>query len=112
QGLRVVVAESGAPGGTCVNLGCIPKKLLAYGARHRDEFAHAAGYGWQVAEPHLDWPALRGAVQGEVQRLSGIYVRLLEQAGAELVRGHARLVSPEVVAVDQRRWRARNILLA
>lgn len=112
QGLKVVVAEAAELGGTCVNLGCIPKKLLAYAARYRDEFSGAAGYGWSVAEPTLDWPTLRDAKQGEVRRLNGIYQRLLDEAGAEVIRGHARLAGPDVVAVGERRWRARNILLA
>src|SRR5690625_6425793 len=99
QGLKVVVAEAAELGGTCVNLGCIPKKLLAYAARYRDEFSGAAGYGWSVAEPTLDWPTLRDAKQGEVRRLNGIYQRLLDEAGAEVIRGHARLPGPDVVAV-------------
>src|SRR5690625_7505462 len=67
QGLKVVVDEAAELGGTCVNLGCIPKKMLAYAARYRDEFCGAAGYVLSVVEPRLGWPTLLDANQGEVR---------------------------------------------
>ncbi len=112
RGARVVVAEHAALGGTCVNVGCIPKKLLHYAAEHRWHFRAAAHYGWRLDEPRLDWPALRDSVAAEVARLNGIYARLLAEAGVELASGSARLEGGHAVRVGERRWRAEHILIA
>jgi glutathione reductase (NADPH) len=116
-GARVAVAESGALGGTCVNVGCIPKKLYSYAAHYAEAFEQAKGYGWMVAEhPSLDWNALKANRAQEITLLNGIYDRLLDAAGAKLIRGWARLVDAHTVAVNtlegEQCFTAKNILIA
>jgi glutathione reductase (NADPH) len=112
RGVRVAVAESGALGGTCVNLGCIPKKLYSYAAHFGEGFEQAAGFGWQVAPPRFDWGALKANRATEISRLNGIHERLLVEAGATLLRGRARLLGAGGVEVNGVRHRARHILVA
>ena len=76
RGARVVLAEAAALGGTCVNLGCIPKKLYSYAAHFADDFADAAGFGWEVGTPQLDWARLKARRAAEISRLNGVYERL------------------------------------
>ncbi len=116
-GARVAVVERGALGGTCVNLGCIPKKLFSYAAHFHQEFRDARGFGWDVDEPRFDWPRLRDNKTREIERLNGIYDRLLQNAGVTLVRGSARLEDPHSLRVElngggEQRISARHILLA
>ena len=73
HGARVAVAEENRLGGTCVIRGCVPKKLLVYASRFRDEFEDAAGFGWSVAEPTFDWPTLIANKDEEIARLEGVY---------------------------------------
>lgn len=112
-GKRVAVAERGALGGTCVNVGCVPKKLFVYGAHYQEDFEDAAGYGWNLeGRARFDWATLRDNKTCEIERLNGIYQRLLENAGVELVRGHARLLDCHTVAVEGREYSAETILIA
>lgn len=111
-GARVAVAESRYLGGTCVNVGCVPKKLFMYGAQFRDEFSAAAGFGWQVGQTQFDWPTLRDNKTKEIERLNGIYQNLLENAGVTIHGGHARLLDPHKVEVNGQTFSARYILLA
>jgi glutathione reductase (NADPH) len=112
HGARVAVAESDKLGGTCVNVGCVPKKLLVYGSHFASELEDAAGYGWDIDGVRFDWETLIAHKDAEVARLNGIYLRLLEQAGCELIRGRARLVDRHTVEVDGRRYTSRYILVA
>ena len=111
-GARVAVAEERYLGGTCVNVGCIPKKLLSYAAHYGEDFADAAGYGWRVPAPAFDWPALLAGKDREIERLNGVYERLLSGAGVTLLRGRATLVDAHTVEVDGRSVSARYILVA
>lgn len=111
-GARVAIAEHGRIGGTCVNVGCIPKKLFVYAGSCSEEFRDARGYGWDVGSPVFDWEALRTAVDRELLRLNGIYRELLQCSGVELIEGRALLLDPHTVAVGARSWRARHILVA
>ena len=112
-GARVAVAEEGRLGGTCVNVGCIPKKLLVYGSHFHQDFEDAAmGYGWTVGESSFDWPTLIANKDREIERLNGIYARLLDQAGVTHIEGRARLVDPHTVAVGDQRYTAQHILVA
>lgn len=72
-GARVAIAESRYLGGTCVNVGCVPKKLLVYGAHFEEEIRQAKGYGWSCGEPQFDWSTLIENKNREIQRLNGIY---------------------------------------
>ncbi len=114
-GAKVVVAEEYRVGGTCVIRGCIPKKLMAQAAHFADDFSDAAGFGWTLeTRPRFDWPRLREAIAGEVDRLNGLYRRTLADAGVSIVDGRARLVGPqevEIVGTGQR-LRAETILIA
>ena len=112
HGARVGVAEERYLGGTCVNVGCIPKKLLVYAAAYADDFVDAAGFGWCVGERRADWAKLIARKDREIERLNGVYRSLLEGAGARLFDGHAVLVDAHTVAVDGRRYTAETILIA
>jgi glutathione reductase (NADPH) len=113
RGLRVAIAESGALGGTCVNVGCIPKKLYSFAAHYADAFEEAHGFGWALgATPALDWSALKRNRAVEIARLNDVYGRLLANAGATLVEGRARVVAPDAVTVGERTWGCAHILVA
>ncbi len=111
-GARVAVAEERYLGGTCVNVGCIPKKLFVYASHFRHDFEDAAGYGWSLGERRFDWKRLIENKDREIERLNGVYRRLLREAGVELIEGRARLVDPHTVAVGERRFTAEHVLIA
>jgi len=111
-GARVAVAESRYLGGTCVNVGCVPKKLLVYGAHFAEDFEQAAGFGWNLGEADFDWPTLIANKNREIQRLNGIYRNLLVGSGVSLLEGHARILDPHCVEVNGQRYSARHILIA
>ncbi|WP_296267589.1 glutathione-disulfide reductase [Pseudomonas sp. UBA6562] len=111
-GAKVAVAESRYLGGTCVNVGCVPKKLLVYGAHVADELEQAAGYGWSLEEGHFDWGTLISNKNREIERLNGIYHKLLVDSGVTLLQGHARLTGAHDVEVDGQRYSAERILIA
>jgi glutathione reductase (NADPH) len=116
RGARVIVAECAALGGTCVNVGCIPKKLYSHAAEYGDHFRDAAGFGWNVGPTSLDWQRLKKNRAQEIQRLNGVYEHLLRSAGVEVLRGWATLCGAHAVQVAMvdgpRRIRARHILVA
>lgn len=100
RGARVALAECARMGGTCVNVGCIPKKLYSYAAHFGEGFADARGYGWRLpAAPVLDWDALKAARAKEISRLNGIYEGLL--AGVTRFAGRARLLDAHAVEIAQ-----------
>jgi glutathione reductase (NADPH) len=113
-GAKVVVAEEFRVGGTCVIRGCVPKKLMAYASRFKDEFEDAAGFGWSVPEVSFDWRSLVTAKEKEITRLSGVYRANLTRAGASLVESRAEILSPHDVRLDHDGSviRARTILIA
>ncbi len=111
-GARVAVAEERHLGGTCVNVGCIPKKLLVYAAQFRDAFEDAAGFGWMVGPRSLQWPQLLANKNREIARLIEVYRSLLEQAGVQCIEGHARIVDAHTVIVKEQTFTARSILIA
>lgn len=111
-GARVAVAEDRHLGGTCVNVGCVPKKLLVYAAHFAQDFEDAAGFGWSVGPTRHDWARLIANKNAEIQRLNGVYRRLLEGAGVTIVEGRARLVDAHTVAVGEERYTADKILIA
>ncbi|HEX8373832.1 MAG TPA: glutathione-disulfide reductase [Geminicoccaceae bacterium] len=113
RGLRVAVAEDAALGGTCVNLGCIPKKLYSYAAHHGDAFEESRGFGWHAEEaPSFDWETLKANRRVEITRLNRIYESLLAGAGATLLRGRGRLLDATHVDVGGRVFAAERILIA
>ncbi|HKY08045.1 MAG TPA: glutathione-disulfide reductase [Candidatus Binatia bacterium] len=111
-GAKVAVAEERYLGGTCVNVGCIPKKLLVYASHYGEDFMDAAGFGWSVSEPRLDWGKLIANKDKEISRLNGIYRKILGEAGVEILDGHAEIVDPHTVSIDGRKVTAKYILVA
>jgi glutathione reductase (NADPH) len=111
-GARVAVAESRYLGGTCVNVGCVPKKLLVYGAHFADDFEQAQGFGWALGEAHFDWSTLISNKNREIERLNGIYRNLLVNSGVTLLEGHARIVDDHTVELGGKRYSAKHILIA
>jgi len=111
-GARVAVAEDRYLGGTCVNVGCIPKKLMVYASEFAEEFHEAASFGWTVGASTFDWRTLIKNKDIEIARLNGIYRRLLEGAGVTIIEGRATVVDPHTVLVAGRRITARHILIA
>ena len=111
-GARVAICEDSRVGGTCVIRGCVPKKLLVYGSHFREEFEDAAGFGWTVPEPRLDWAALIAAKNREIDRLNAVYIRMLRDAGVQLIEGRGKVVDPHTVEIGNRSYTARHILVA
>ena len=101
-GARVGVAEEYRVGGTCVVRGCVPKKLLAYGSRYQQELEDAGAFGWSFGTAQFDWQILIGNVRREVDRLEGIYTRLLETAGVDLLPSRATLEDPHTLKLADR----------
>ena len=111
-GAKVAVAESRYLGGTCVNVGCVPKKLLVYGAHFAEDFEQASGFGWTLGESSFDWATLIANKDREINRLNGIYRNLLVNSGVTLIEGHARITGPNEVEVNGQRHSAKHILIA
>jgi len=111
-GARVAIAEPGRFGGTCVNVGCIPKKLFAYAAHYREDFEVAKSFGWTLGDASFDWKTLLANKDREIARLNGVYEGVLEKAGVTILRARATVVDPHTVEVDGRRVTARHILVA
>ena len=111
-GAKVAVAEDLYLGGTCVNVGCVPKKLFVYGSHFAEEFEAAAGFGWTVGETSFDWPTLRDNKTKEIERLNGIYDNMLKNAGVEIIHGRGTIVDAHTVAVGDKQYTAERILVA
>lgn len=111
-GAKVIVAEGLYLGGTCVNVGCVPKKLYVYGSEFGKAFKDAEGFGWTVDGTSFDWPTLRDNKTREISRLNSIYDRLLEGSGAQVISGMATLIDAHTVEVNGTQYHAKKILLA
>lgn len=98
-GAKVAIIEYDRLGGTCVNRGCVPKKLLVYSSRFPAYFEEARGYGWQSQTPSHNWHDLVTRVTSEVLRLNGIYQNLLEKSGVDLISGYGKFVDNQTVSV-------------
>ena len=112
RGARVALAEVAEMGGTCVNLGCIPKKLYSYAAHFAESFEQSHGFGWVSEAPTLNWDTLKFNRTREIARLNGIYMQLLKSAGVRTLNGWATLVDAHTVAVGGQHYSAKNILIA
>jgi glutathione reductase (NADPH) len=111
-GARVAVAEESDLGGTCVNLGCIPKKFFVYASHFRDDFEDAAGFGWSSGNRSFDWPTLVANKDREIARLNEVYRKLLADAGVDLIEGRARIRDAHTLEIGGRTITAANILVA
>ena len=115
RGARVALAEAGGTdglGGTCVNVGCIPKKLYSYAAHYGEAFEESHGFGWEGAAPTLNWATLKANRKKEISRLNGIYLQLLTNTGVHVINGSATLVGANRVSVNGQTHSAQHILIA
>ena len=123
RGATVALAEHAGTqglGGTCVNVGCIPKKLYSYAAHFAESFEESHGFGWEGEAPMFNWATLKANRKREIARLNGVYLKLLAGTGVRVLNGYARLVDEHTVevdvladgAVDRQRFSAKNILIA
>ncbi len=112
HGAKVAIIESSRVGGTCVIRGCVPKKLLMYAAAYGDAFREAAGYGWNLGQPHFEMARWAAAKAAETQRLEHIYRQLLAGSKVELIEGHGVIDGPQRVRVGERVLHGRHILIA
>jgi glutathione reductase (NADPH) len=111
-GARVAIAEDRYMGGTCVNVGCVPKKLYVYASEFGKSFKDGKNFGWNGETPHFDWATLRDNKKAEISRLNTIYENLLAGAKADVIKGHAWIVDAHTVAVGEQRFSAEKILIA
>ena len=112
EGARVAIADDRALGGTCVNVGCVPKKLYTYASHFSHDFENAKGFGWQLGSATFDWPKLVNNKKTEISRLNDIYANLLNNSGAHIIRGYACLKGPHTVIVNGTDYTAKRIIIA
>ena len=110
--VKVGLAEKQYLGGTCVNVGCVPKKLMTFAASYAHHFEDAKGFGWDVSARTHDWGAMISAKNSEIERLNAIYKKMLTNAGVDLIWGEAKLVDAHTVSVAGQTYTAERILLA
>lgn len=111
-GARVAIAEDRYMGGTCVNVGCVPKKLYVYASEFGKAFTDAREFGWQSGERQFEWATLRDNKKAEISRLNKIYDNLLSGVDAEVIEGRASIVDANTVAVGDQHFTAKKILIA
>jgi glutathione reductase (NADPH) len=113
HGARVAVAEEHKVGGTCVIRGCVPKKLLVYGAHFAEDLQDARRFGWEVPECQFNWVTLRDNVLSEVERLEGLYTQTLDNHHVEVIKQRATVTGPHGIRLaDGRDVTAKTILIA
>ena len=112
HGARVATAEDRYMGGTCVNVGCVPKKLFVYASHFHEEYQNAEGFGWGEAKPDFDWPTLLKNKNTEISRLNGIYQGLLDNAGVTHFDGRARIVDEHHISIGDQVISTDKILIA
>ena len=112
KGVRVAIAEDRYLGGTCVNVGCVPKKLYVYASQLSESFAGAAGFGWKNCQASFDWPTLVANKDKEISRLQMVYDGLLQKSGVTVINGRASLVDAHTVTVNGQHYTAERIIVA
>lgn len=113
MGANVAVAEDRYLGGTCVNVGCVPKKLFVYASHVAEDLEDGAGFGWSNnGALSFDWQTLIQNKNTEIQRLNGIYQRLLETPGVKILNGRARFKDNQTVIVNGKEYTAKHIVIA
>ncbi len=111
-GAHVAIAEDRHLGGTCVNVGCVPKKLFVYASHFTEEFENAKSFGWDIARTDFDWSTLIKNKNTEIKRLNGIYKKILDNSGAETIHGRAKIVDKHTVEINDDHITAERILIA
>lgn len=94
--------SAGGIGGTCVLRGCVPKKLMVYGSEFANEFKDAVGFGWNLENARHNWKILLENKRKELDRLNGVYIRLLEGSGVDILEGRGKLLDSHTVQVNDR----------
>lgn len=112
RGVNVAVVENRYLGGTCVNVGCVPKKIFVYASEYAGTFEEARGFGVNGQLENFDWPTLRDNKTNEIKRLNGIYNNLLESSGVKILHGTASILDPHRVSVGEQEFTAERILVA
>lgn len=112
NGAKVAVAEDTYLGGTCVNVGCVPKKLFVFASEMRQSLKDMAGFGISAVDDGFSWPTLRDNKTQEIERLNGVYQNLLENSGVTLINGKASITGKNEVSVNGKTYSAKNILVA
>jgi glutathione reductase (NADPH) len=112
RGAKVAVVENRYLGGTCVNVGCVPKKLFVYASEYAEKIEEARGFGLTGEITGFDWPTLRDNKTQEIERLNGIYGNLLQNAGVTLINGTASITDSHTVVVGDQSYTAEKILIA
>ena len=111
-GARVAIAEERYFGGTCVNVGCVPKKLFSYAAHFRDDFEDSRGFGWTTGDARFDWHTLLANKNNEINRLNGIYKSILDTNDVAVFEARATIAGPHTLLVAGKLITVRYILLA
>jgi glutathione reductase (NADPH) len=112
EGAKVAIADDRALGGTCVNVGCVPKKLYTYASHFSHDFENAKGFGWNLSSATFHWPTLVANKKTEISRLNDIYANILDNSGAQIIRGYAVLKDANTVSVDGIDYTAERIVIA
>lgn len=111
-GARVAICEDRYLGGTCVNVGCVPKKLYVYASEYSAHFNEGKGFGWQTDNINFDWSTLRDNKISEISRLNGVYDRILDNANVEVIKDRGKIVDQHTVEVSGKQYTTERILLA
>ncbi len=111
-GARVAIVESRHLGGTCVNVGCVPKKLFVHAAHFAEDFEDARGFGWSMEQPVFRWAELVANKNREIRRLNDVYRKMLEDAGVEILEGRGTVLEPGLVAVEGQAVSTEHVLVA
>jgi glutathione reductase (NADPH) len=111
-GARVAIAEERYLGGTCVNVGCIPKKLLVYASEFSEAFKDSTGFGWTIGDRRFDWNTLIANKNAEIARLNGVYENLLINSGVKILRSRARIIDMHTIETGGERFTTKYILVA
>ena len=111
-GARVATAEEKYMGGTCVNVGCVPKKLFVYASHYSEDYQQAEGFGWERVAPEFNWSTLLNNKNAEISRLNGVYQGLLANAGVTHFDGRARIVDAHHISIGDTTVSTDRILVA
>ena len=112
MGLKVGIAEAWSLGGTCVNRGCVPKKLYAYASHFKNDFEVMGSFGWNSKKPIFDWPKLVKNKKKELLRLNEIYMNLLTNSGVKIYKNFAKFIDNQTLDVGGEIIHAKKILIA
>ena len=112
HGVKVAIAEQRYLGGTCVNVGCVPKKLFVYASQFQDQFDAAAGFGWTVGQSTFNWSSLIANKNQEIERLHAVYSNRLKKSGASIITGRAQVLDVHTVSIHGKKYNAERILIA